>query len=81
MNKERKEIAKKNQKKLILMALNDEKFKKLLISNPEKALKRKMTSDDKKDIKLIITIVKSIETQITSIADAFLCNDTITWLC
>ncbi len=76
MNKERKEIAKKNQKKLILMALNDEKFKKLLISNPEKALKRKMTSDDKKDIKLIITIVKSIETQITSIADAFLCNDT-----
>ncbi len=61
-------------KKLVLKALTDPKFRRLLKNNPKKALGvRKITPGQKMEIQLVTAVVKGIESQIASVADNLLC--------
>lgn len=64
----------KRQKELILQALTDPKFRKLLQENPKEALGvKRLTSDMKKEIQLVLAAVKGINSQISALADELLC--------
>jgi hypothetical protein len=62
------------QKKLIVRALTDPKFRVLLEKSPEKALNvDKLSAENVKEVKFILASVKGIRTQISSLADQLLC--------
>ncbi|WP_287372630.1 hypothetical protein [Prosthecochloris sp.] len=62
------------QKALILQALTDAKFRKLLQENPKKALgTAKLTAEMKKEVQLVLAAVKGINSQISALADELLC--------
>lgn len=64
----------KRQKTLILQALTDPKFRKLLQENPKEALgAKRLTADMKKEIQLVLAAVKGINSQISALADELLC--------
>jgi hypothetical protein len=64
---------KKAQKELILKALTDASFRKLLTADPTKALGKKITAEIEKEIKIVLAIVKGIDAQISHLADELLC--------
>ena len=65
---------KERQKKLIVKALTDPKFRTLLEREPEKALNvEKLTDVTAKEIRIILATVKGIRTQISGLADELLC--------
>jgi len=66
---------KKRQKELILRALTDPSFRNGLINEPEKTLGTKLTSEKKKEIKMILAFVKGIDSQISHLADELLCSN------
>ena len=62
------------QKKLIVRALTDPKFRVLLEKSPEKALNvDKLSAENVKEVKFILASVKGIKAQISSLADQLLC--------
>jgi len=63
----------KRQKELILRALTDPAFRKLLATDPKQALGKRITPAVEKEVSLILTMVKSIDTQIAGLADHLLC--------
>ena len=64
----------KRQKELILRALTDPKFRKLLASEPAVALEKpKLTPEKLREIAMVLAIVKGIEAQIEALADELLC--------
>ncbi len=73
MNEKNPPAYKKRQKELILKALTDPRFRKLLGSNPVAALGKKVTATQLKEIKIVLAAVKGIEAQISHIADELLC--------
>lgn len=61
-------------KKMVLKALTDSKFRKLLKEKPKEALQvKKITVGQEREIKLILAMVKGIDSQIASVADNLLC--------
>ncbi len=64
----------KANKELVLKALTDPKFRKLLAADPTKALgKRRLTDIQKREIELVLASVKGIELQLNIMADKLLC--------
>jgi hypothetical protein len=71
--------ATKQQRELILKALTDPKFRKLLVSSPAEALGiKKITTERAKEVKFILAAIKGIDTQIGAIADELLCACSVT---
>jgi len=65
---------KEASKKLILQALTDPKFRKLLTTSPEKALGvRRLSVENMAEIRFILASVKAIEVNIEGLADMLLC--------
>ena len=66
----------KMNKKLVVQALTDPKFRKQLQTNPKAALGiKKLTAENKREIKAVLTAVKGIDSQIGSLADLLLCTN------
>lgn len=66
--------SKKRRKELVLRALTDPKFRKLLATDPKEALGRKeITPTLQKEIGFVLAVVRGIETQISLLADELLC--------
>lgn len=66
--------SKEATKKLILQALTDPKFRKLLTTEPKKALGvRELSVQNKAEIRFILASVKAIEIHIGGLADMLLC--------
>jgi hypothetical protein len=69
----------KQQRELIMKALTDPKFRKLLATNPAGALGvKKVTPEMAKEIKLVLATVKGIDVQIGAMADELLCACSVT---
>lgn len=64
---------KKVNKELVLQALTNREFRKLLATNPEKALGKSLTAVHKQEIALVLATVKGIESHIGHLADSLLC--------
>jgi hypothetical protein len=62
-----------NNKDLILRALTDPGFRKLLTDNPEKALAARITPKNQKEIRSVLDLVNKLESQIGRLADELLC--------
>jgi hypothetical protein len=70
----RKLSAKKVNRKLVVKALTDPKFRKSLKENPAAALGRKtLTKIEEKELRLVLAAVKGIDRQISGLADELLC--------
>jgi hypothetical protein len=67
---------KAKQKQLVLKALTDPKFRKMLQAEPKKALgTRAVSTLNQREIALTLSMVKGIETQISALADELLCAE------
>jgi CHAT domain-containing protein len=65
---------KEKQRQMVLRALTEPKFRKLLETNPRAALEvETITADMEKEIRLVLAAVKGINAQISAIADELLC--------
>lgn len=74
MDEKKTPAYKKRQKELILRALTDPKFRKLLATDPKKALSKDVIGPTiQKEISLVLAAVKGIEAQISHLADELLC--------
>jgi hypothetical protein len=61
-------------RKMVIQALTDPKFRRLLKADPSAALGKKKLSDiQQKEVNLVLAAVKGIEQQIHSLADELLC--------
>ena len=61
-------------RKLVMKALTDPKFRRQLKANPAKALgKRKLSAIETKEVDLVLAVIKGIDRQIGSLADELLC--------
>ena len=70
----RKISTKTVNRKLVLQALTDPKFRRQLKTNPAKALGiRRISKIEKKEIDLVLAAVKGIDRQIGNLADELLC--------
>lgn len=64
-------------KELILKALTDARFRRLLAKDPEQALGvEELTEENKKEIAFVLATVKGIDAQIRHIGDELLCAGT-----
>jgi hypothetical protein len=64
------------KKELILQALTDPKFRRLLEKEPSRALKiSKLTEVQLTEVAMILEVVKGIDQQIAGMADKLLCNN------
>ncbi len=70
-----KPSAKKKQlnRELVVRALTDAKFRRLLKTDPAKALAKEITPLHQREIALVLATVRGIESQIGHIADELLC--------
>jgi hypothetical protein len=67
-------VYQKRQRDLILRALTDPGFRKMLATDPAQALgKKRITVTMKKEIGMILAVAKGIDAQIAAIADELLC--------
>jgi len=64
---------KKVNKELVLKALTDREFRKLLGTDPEKALGKSLSPVQKQEIALVLATVKGIESHIVHLSDILLC--------
>lgn len=63
-----------SNRELILRALTDRTFRKMLAENPGRALgMARMTDVNKREISLVLATVKGLEAQIKSVGDELLC--------
>ena len=71
---EKPESKPKANRDLILRALTDRQFRKVLEKNPQEAIgARKMTDINKREISLVLATVRGLEAQIRSVGDELLC--------
>ena len=75
MAAKKKASAKKTKvnRALVLRALTDLKFRKLLESTPAKAIGKAVTAVQKREIDLVLATIRGIEAQIRHVADQLLC--------
>ncbi len=66
---------KKVNKELVLKALTNREFRKLLAADPEKAMGKPLTPVNKQEIAIVLATVKGIESHINHLADSLLCNN------
>jgi hypothetical protein len=79
MKKEVSMAATKQQRELILKALTEPKFRKLLASSPAEALGVKtITAETSREIRVILATVKGIDAHIGAMADELLCACSVT---
>jgi hypothetical protein len=65
---------KRRQKELILRALTEPVFRRMLVTDPAKALGRgRISPEMKKEVSMVLAIVKGIDSQISALADELLC--------
>ena len=70
----KKESAKTVNRKMVIRALTDPKFRRALKDDPGAVLGKKKLSDiELKEIKLVLAAVKGIDQQIGNLADELLC--------
>lgn len=70
----RKLSAKRVNKKMVVQALTDPKFRRRLKADPAKALgKKKLSEVQVREVALVLAVVSGINKQIGSIADQLLC--------
>lgn len=60
-------------RQLVLRALTDRTFRKLLEEKPEEAVGKRLTDVARQEVRLVLAAVKGIEGQISSLADNLLC--------
>lgn len=61
-------------KALVVRALTDPKFRKMLTEDPAKALGvAKLTAVKERELKIVLAVVKGIDRQIANLADELLC--------
>ncbi len=61
-------------RKLVLKVLTEPRFRRLLKANPAKALgKKRLSAIERKEVDLVLAVVKGIDRQIGSLADELLC--------
>ncbi len=66
--------AAEKQRQMVLRALTDAKFRKMLQTDPKTALSlEKVTPEIQKEIRMVLAAVKGIHTQIGAIAHELLC--------
>lgn len=63
----------KGNRDMILRALTDRKYRKLLEDTPEQALGVKVTDVQQREISLVLATVRGLEAQIKSVGDELLC--------
>ena len=63
----------KKNRDMILRALTDRKFRKLLEATPDQALGARVTDVKQREISLVLATVRGIEAQIKAIGDELLC--------
>lgn len=63
----------KGNRDLILRALTDRKFRKLLETNPREALGGQLTDVKAREISLVLATVRGLEAQIRAVGDELLC--------
>jgi hypothetical protein len=63
----------KGNREMILRALTDRKYRKLLEDTPERALGVKVTDVQQREISLVLATVRGLEAQIKSVGDELLC--------
>lgn len=70
----KKDKSRKVNRKLVVQALTDPKFRRQLKSDPAKALGvKKLSSIQRKEVDLVLAMVRGIDRQITNLADELLC--------
>ncbi len=61
-------------RKLVLKVLTDAGFRRQLKANPAKALgKKRLSAIERKEVDLVLAVVKGIDRQIGGLADELLC--------
>ncbi len=71
---EKKPASRRANRKLVVQALTDPKFRKLLQSDPAAALGvKKLTAVQTKEVQLVLAMVRGIDRQISNLADELLC--------
>lgn len=63
----------KNNRDLILRALTDRKFRKMLEEDPARALGAAATDIHRREVSLVLATVRGLEAQIKSVGDELLC--------
>lgn len=63
-------------RKLLLKALTDPEFRKTLELDPATALGKKITEINKREIQIVLAMLKGITNQIAATADELLCANT-----
>lgn len=63
----------KTNRQLIMRALTEPDFRKLLVSSPEQALGKELAAENRAEIRFVLAAVKAIEAQIAALADELLC--------
>ncbi len=71
----RKRTASKRRvnRELVLRALTDRKFRRLLETKPAEVLGKKLTPIQEREVELVLATVRGIESQVHSLADELLC--------
>jgi len=70
----RKESSKTVNRKMVIRALTDPKFRRELKADPGAALgKKKLTDVQLKEVQLVLAAVKGIDQQVANLADELLC--------
>ena len=63
----------KGNRDMILRALTDRKYRKLLEDTPDRALGARVTDVQKREISLVLATVRGLESQIKAVGDELLC--------
>lgn len=64
---------KRNNRELVLRALTDRKFRKLLEEAPREVLRKEVSNVHERELALVLATVKGIEAQIRLVGDELLC--------
>jgi len=69
----RKPSSAKVNKEMVLKALTDPAFRRLLKTDPSKALGKRVSKVRQREIELVLAVLKGIDGQLKSLADTLLC--------
>ncbi len=73
MRKKASATKRKLNRNLVFRALTDSVFRKLLETNPSKAIGKSMTGIRQREVDLVLATVRGIESHIHLVADELLC--------
>jgi hypothetical protein len=63
----------KGNRDMILRALTDRKYRKLLEEKPEEALGARVSDVQRREVSLVLATVRGLEAQIKAVGDELLC--------